>query len=82
MKYLPRHMGKRIMAKKSITEQFRDFLDALPAESNKPMTGREIATVRAKKKVKAKRTAKAAAKKAKNPAPKKSAKKSRKKSKR
>jgi hypothetical protein len=69
------------MAKKSITEQFRDFVDALPAESNKPMTGKEIATTEAKKKSKAKRAAKVAAKRAKNAAPK-SAKKSKKKSKR
>jgi len=53
------------MAKKSITEQIRDFVDALPAKSNKPMTGKEIATARAKKKSKAKRAAKAAVKKCK-----------------
>jgi hypothetical protein len=69
------------MAKKSIAEQFRDFVDALPAESNKPMTGKEIATAEVKKKSKAKRAAKVAAKRAKNAAAQ-SAKKSKKKSRR
>jgi hypothetical protein len=41
------------MAKKSITEQFRDFLRASPAQSNKPMTKGEIATAVGKKKRKA-----------------------------
>jgi hypothetical protein len=59
------------MAKKSIDEQFRDFVKASTAESNKPMTRSEIATASAKKKSKAKRTAKKTAKKA---APKKTAK--------
>jgi hypothetical protein len=75
------HTGEDEVMAKSIMKQFRDFVDASPAESNKPMTSKEIATAGAKKKSKAERT-KAATKKAKTSAPKKSAKKSRKKSKR
>jgi hypothetical protein len=41
------------MAKKTIAQKFRDFLDAAPAESNKPMTKGEIARTVAKKKRKA-----------------------------
>jgi hypothetical protein len=40
------------MAKKSIVEQFRDFVGALPAEGNEPMTRDEIAIARVKKKAK------------------------------
>jgi hypothetical protein len=54
------------MAKKSIAQKLRDFLDASPAESNVPMTSDEIGAVEAKKKRKAaakKRSAKSGAKK-------------------
>jgi hypothetical protein len=64
------------MAKKTIAEKFKDFMETSSDNSNKPMTKGEIATTVAKKKRKAstkKRTAKKTAKKA---APKKKAKKS------
>jgi hypothetical protein len=54
------------MAKRPIVEQFRDFVEALPAESNEPMTKSEIASSKAKKKTKggvAKRATKNEAKK-------------------
>jgi hypothetical protein len=58
------------MAKKTFTEQFRDFVKASPGQSNVPMTRKEIATAQAKKKTKqatanraAKKTAKKTAKK-------------------
>jgi hypothetical protein len=35
---------------KSISKQFRDFVDASPAESNKPMSQSEVATAVARKK--------------------------------
>ena len=44
---------ERIMAKKSVAQKFREFLDASPDESNVPMTRGEIATAVAKKKRKA-----------------------------
>jgi hypothetical protein len=49
------------MAKKTIAQKFRDFLDE-SHESNKPMTRKEIKTTEAKKK---KRAAKKSAKKTK-----------------
>jgi hypothetical protein len=70
---------------KSIVQKFKDFLDASPAESNKPMTRGEIATTRAKKKRKtatANRATKTANKKAKKAAPKKGVKKTKKKAER
>ncbi len=54
------------MAKKTFTEKFRDFVKASPAESNVPMTRKEIATAQARKKKKqatANRATKKAAKK-------------------
>jgi hypothetical protein len=63
---LPAAKGE-FMAKKSIIKQFRDFVDALPAESNKPMTRKEITTARAKRKTRRsakKRATKRAAKNA------------------
>jgi hypothetical protein len=41
------------MAKKTIIEKFKEFLDASSAESNEPMTGGEIATAKANNKSKA-----------------------------
>jgi hypothetical protein len=56
------------MAKKTIVEKFRDFMEASSDKSNKPMTKGEITTAVTKRKRKAatkKRTAKAAKKAAK-----------------
>jgi hypothetical protein len=50
---------ERNMAKKSIREQFRGFVEASPAESNKPMTGGEIARAMVKKKAKGARALRA-----------------------
>jgi hypothetical protein len=63
------------MAKKTIVEKFRDFMEASSDKSNKPMTKGEIATAVKKKKRKA-ATKTWAAESAKKAAPKKTAKKS------
>jgi hypothetical protein len=51
MIFSPKREG--IMAKKTIIEKFKEFLDASSAESNEPMTGGEIATAKANNKSKA-----------------------------
>ena len=73
------------MTKKSVMQLFKDFVDASPAQSNEPMTSREIAAARATNKPRraaakraTKTAAKKASKKAKKAAPKRSATKSRK----
>ena len=57
---------ERIVAKKSLMDKFKEFVEG-SAESNVPMTGREIANTMAKKKAKgaAAKRAKASKKKAK-----------------
>jgi hypothetical protein len=64
MNYAPTNT-EGTMAKKSIVDQFRDFVKASSAESNVPMSKGEIAKARAKKKAKnaKKRSVKSAAKK-------------------
>jgi hypothetical protein len=65
MSYYPDSGGP--MAKKTIVEKFREFMEASSDQSNKPMTKAEIATAVKKRKRKAatkKRSAKSSKKKA------------------